>query len=55
LANDTVVSSSSVGPLLVFEVCFFTLTYAVDRDVRPEKSLDIVGTELWIQSYFYTR
>jgi hypothetical protein len=28
--------------------------HAVGRDVRPVKSVDIVSTELWMQSYFYT-
>jgi len=46
--------SSYVRLFLVFEVGTVTRTDAVGRDVRLVKSLDIVSTELWIQSYFYT-
>jgi hypothetical protein len=48
----TLVAWSYVRPFLVFEVGIVTRTYAVGRDVRPVKSLDIVSTELWIQSFF---
>jgi hypothetical protein len=50
----TLVSLSYVRPFLVFEEGIVTRTYAVGRDFRPVKSLDIVSIELWIQSYFFT-